>query len=213
MPIPKFDSRLNALQRLAARTILGEAFGTKKSQKAIRSLTENAISSSKPTQTGSGKQVLDAAASAVIESMSQNAASAPTREELQALVDEAKPRPKANLAAESVADVYTIEDLVGFEVLKALQVRDWQTQLKKGESITTASRYVSNRVTQVGISGDVKRLKALKYLCILVDWLGCLKKGSHKTLKLPPKEDVKNSVSAAGQPFLESIRKRFAPEM
>ncbi|MCJ1388324.1 DNA-directed RNA polymerase I subunit rpa49 [Xylographa bjoerkii] len=199
--------------RFAARTRLGEAFGTKKSQKAIRALTENAISPQKSSQNSSGKTVLDPLASAIIDSMSQNSGAAPSREELQAVIDEAKPRPKANLEAETPAEVYKIEDLVGASSLQALKVRDWQSAVEANKDVQTSSKYVSRRLVKVVSSKNIMRLKALRYVLLLLDWYSCLKPGMKGMKKLAQREDITKVVGGeiTGS-MLEELRKRFAPD-
>lgn len=81
----------NGLTVIQARVQLGEAFGTKKSQKMIRSLTENRIAPQNgDIRNGSGESKLDAAASAIINAMPETS-SIPSRKDLQAAIDEAKP--------------------------------------------------------------------------------------------------------------------------
>ena len=201
--------------RFTARTKLGEAFGTKKSQKAIRSYAENAIASPQKSsqRDASGALILDPVAAAVIESMSQNSAAAPTREELQAVIDKAKPRPKANLEATIPGDVYKLEDLVGSEALRGLKILDWQTTVGESKPVLTSSKFVSKRLVKVVTSGDVLRLKALRYLLLLLDWFACLKSGAKGVRKLPKRDDIRKIVGAdVGDGMLESLRKRFAPD-
>jgi len=146
--------------------------------------------------------------------MSQVTSSMPTREELQAAVDDAKPRPKAHLEAKTPADVYKIEDLVGTETLGALSVRQWQDTTKAGKAIDTHSRFVSHRLVNVVQSEDVKRLKALRYVLLMLDWYGCLKPGQKGAKKLPQREDIRKAVGEDIPDFLiEGLRKKFAPEM
>ncbi|MCJ1400008.1 DNA-directed RNA polymerase I subunit rpa49 [Xylographa trunciseda] len=199
--------------RFAARTRLGEAFGTKKSQKAIRALTENAISPQKSIQNSSGKNILDPLASVIIDSMSQTFGATPTREELQAVIDEAKPRPKPNLEAQTPADVYKLEDLVGSNSLQALKVRDWQTAVEANKEVQTSSKYVSRRLVKVVSSKNIMRLKALRYVLLLLDWYSCLKPGMKGMKKLPQREDITRAVGGeiTGS-MLEGLRKRFAPD-
>ena len=200
------------LQRFAARTVLGEAFGTKKSQKAIRALTENAISPQMSSHNLPGTNVLDPLASAVIDSMSQTSGAVPTREELQAKIDEAKPRPKPNLAAETPAEVYKIEDLVGANALQALKVREWQSAVEADRDVQTTSKYVSRRLVKVVSSKDIMRLKALRYVLLLLDWYSCLKPGMKGSKKLPQREDIIKAVGGdTTGGMLEGLRKRFAP--
>ncbi|MCJ1383412.1 DNA-directed RNA polymerase I subunit rpa49 [Xylographa soralifera] len=195
--------------RFAARTLLGEAFGTKKSQKAIRALTENAIA----PQNSSGKSVLDPLASAVIDSMSHASGPAATRAELQAAIDGAKPRPKPNLEAETPAEVYKIEDLIGASSLQALKVRDWQSAVEANKDVQTSSKYVSRRLVKVVSSKNIMRLKALRYVLLLLDWFSCLKPGMKSMKKLPQRDDITKAVGGeiTGS-LLESLGRRFAPD-
>ena len=196
-------------QRLQARTILGSAFGTKKSQKAIRALTENAIASpSKPT---SKNNIL---ASAVLESMSQTVSSMPTREELQASIDEAKPRPKANLDAKTPGEVYTVEDLVGLDTLRMLGVKGWQDAIEKGEDVQTSSKFVAKRLVKVVGWKDVRRLKALRFVLVMLDWFGCMKEAGKGMRKLPKREEIRAAVGERiPDSVIEGLRKRFAPDL
>ena len=138
----------------------------------------------------------------------------PSLEELQSAIEEGKPRPRANLEAESPADVYRVEDLVGgVEVLAGLNVRGWQDAVGAGEDVKTSSRFVSNRLRRIVRIGDVKKLKTLRFLLLLLDWNSCLKPGSKGSKKLPPREDVKKAVGPeVGDGLLESVRRKFAIE-
>ena len=145
--------------------------------------------------------------------MSQTSGAAPTREALQAVIDEAKPRPKANLEAETPADVYRIEDLVGAGSLPALKVRDWQTAVEANKDVQTSSKYVSRRLVTVVQSKNIMRLKALRYVLLLLDWYSCLKPGMKGIKKLPQREDIIKAVGGEiTTSMLESLRKRFAPD-
>ncbi|MCJ1478591.1 DNA-directed RNA polymerase I subunit rpa49 [Lambiella insularis] len=200
--------------RFAARNLLGEAFGTKKSQKAIRARTENAIASPhKASQASAGKPVLDPLASAVIEYMSQSTSTMPTREDMQADVDESKPRPKANMKAETPAEVYTIEDLVGTDTLRVLSVREWQTAVEAKKDVQTSSKYVSRRLVKVVASKNVMRLKALRFILLLIDWYSCLRPGLKGAKKLPQRDDIRKAVGGEiTDSMIEGLRKRFAPQ-
>ena len=194
---------------MSARTLLGQAFGTKKSQKAIQSLTDNAIASS----AGNKKGVLDAVASAVMNSMAESSATIPTKEELQAAVDNAKPRPKPNLEAETPADVYPAENLVGMDVLEGLAVKTWQDAVEANRDVKTSSRFVSRRLIRVVRTDDVKKLRTLKALLLMLNWYGCLQPGGKNAKKLPKREDVKKAVGPeVPDRIVDSIRKRFATD-
>lgn len=225
MPLPQSSSHYPysftnmTSQQLSSRAALGLSFGTKKSQKAIRALTENAIGPRKPTtitpngtsSPASSSQPLDPLAAAVVESMASTTSTMPTREELQSAVDDAKPRPKPNLQATTPAEVYPVPVLVGGEeTLRALAVKDWQDAVSANKPVHTKSRFVSNRLVKVAQSGDVKNLKTLRYLLLLLDFHGCLKPGARGVKKVPQKDEMRKAMSNASEGMTEGVRRRFA---
>ena len=203
----------HSAQTLSARSELGLAFGTKKSQKAIRALTANAIQPS-PSKSETGTQsssALDPLASAVVSSMAASTSSMPTREEMQAEIDETKPRPKPNTQAETPAEVYPVEELVGgVEVLKAVGVKEWIDKVKAGEDVQTKSLFVARRLRATVQSGDVRKLKILKYLLLLVEWFKSLKPGARGGRRVPKLEDLPDLVAGWGSDIANSVSRRFA---
>lgn len=203
--------------QLSSRAALGLSFGTKKSQKAIRALTENAIAPRKPLNgsttaaSPSSSQPLDPLAAAVVESMASTTSTMPTREELQLDVDDAKPRPKPNLLATTPSDVYDVSDLVGGEeTLRLLVVRDWQDAVAANKPVVTTSRFVSKRLANLAQSGDVKRLKTLRYLLILLEFYASLGSGSKGIKKVPQREQLRKAMGNASEGVTEGVRRRFA---
>ena len=212
------DSDKGVPNTLSARSNLGLAFGTKKSQKAIRALTANAIKAS-PTKSNSqmsgGSRTLDPLASAVVSSMAPFTSSMPTREQMQAVIDENKPIPKPNLAAETPAEVYPVEQLVGgTQILRDMNVQELINRIKAGEDVQTKSRFVSNRlraIVQSGVqSGDVKKVRILKYLQLVLEWYKCLKVGSKEARKVPKDEDMGPLMEKYGSEVVRGIGARFA---
>lgn len=208
------DSGENVPNMLSARSNLGLAFGTKKSQKAIRALTANAIKAS-PTKSGSqnsgGGRTLDPLASAVVSSMAPLTSSMPTREQMQADIDENKPIPKPNLAAETPAEVYPVEQLVGgINVLRDMNVKELISKVKAGEDVQTKSRFVSNRLRFIVQSGDVKKVRILKYVQLLLEWYKCLKVGFKGARKVPKDEDMGPLMEMYGSEVVRGIGGRFA---
>ncbi|KAH0544411.1 hypothetical protein FGG08_001437 [Glutinoglossum americanum] len=197
----------------ALRDELGLAFGTKKTRKAIASLTENAISPSKSTvlRTSSDTNAplaIDSVATAVLESIAPSVNTMASRDDLQKDIDANKPRPKANLHATSPDEVYSVESLVGHEEMRILSVKEWQDAMAEGDGITSKSRYICKKVQRVGEAGDVKRLKVLRYLQLLLDFFFSLGKGSRDGRKLPPREELKK---ALGVPdfLVDRVRGKF----
>ena len=208
------DSDENTPNMLSARSNLGLAFGTKKSQKAIRALTANAIKAS-PTKPGSqnpgGARTLDPLASAVLSSMTPFTSSMPTREQMQADIDENKPIPKPNLAAETPAEVYPVEQLVGgTNVLRDMNVKELISKVKAGEDVQTKSRFVSNRLRLIVQNGDIKQVRILKYLQLLLEWYKSLKAGSKGARRVPKDEDMGSLMETYGSEVVRGIGGRFA---
>jgi len=204
----------DAPNTLSARSTLGLAFGTKKSQKAIRALTANAIqaspSKSKTQNTPDEGATLDPLVSAVVSSMPATS-SMPTREEMQAEIDENKPRPKANPDAETPADVYPIEELVGgVNVLRTIGVKEWMDKVKAGQDIQTKSMFVARRLNAEVQGGNVKRVKTLKYLLLLVEWFKSLKNVGKAGLRVPKMEDMGSLVEGWGSDMVAGVGRRFA---
>ena len=200
---------------LSARSNLGLAFGTKKSQKAIRNLTANAIkaspSKSKTEGLADGRSQLDPLASAVVSSMADLTSSMRTREEMQAEVDEGKPRPKPNMQASTPAEVYPVEQLVGgASILPAMGVKDWIEKINNGKDVQLKSRFIARKLRNTVQSGDVKKLKIMRYLLLLVEWFLALKPGSKPAKKVPRAEEMGPLNDAYGSEIVAGVTKRFA---
>ena len=196
----------------AARNKLGLAFGTKKSKKAIKSLASNAINAPQTqpktiTESEDQPKKLDAMSQAVLSSMPAPS-SMSTRDEMQAQVDKQKPVPTPHLDAQTVAEVYPVEELVGGEhILRKLQVKDWMDRLKAGQEVETRVLFVSRRLVKVATSDNVLKMRILKYLCLLVGWWGYLKRG--RIWRVPKLEEMK-TLSDFGTELVEGLKTRFS---
>lgn len=199
---------------MSSRANLSLAFGSRKSQKAIRrALTDNEITSAVPNPSGSSltQSVLEPAAAAILDEIDASAPSLHVQEEMKKTAEEARPGPKPHLLAETPAEVYPLEELVGLDVLPILTVRDWQEKVTASEDIATQSRYVSGRVREVVKSGNVREIKALKYLLLLVEWYHCLKSTKQRGVKeLPPRNVMARVMHGTSEELRESVRVRFA---
>lgn len=187
------------------RQTLGMEFGTKKAKKAIASLTENAITPQKGTASAGTRQ--KALAEAVLDNLAMTTASIPTREEKQATIDSAHPRPKPNLEAIRPSEVYALKSLVSDEDLAKLAVRDWEDAIATGDKIETNMRFVAFRLD--ALNGKTKMLKVMKYLYILLNFYIALKPLRGGGKKLPTREDLKKATGADGA-ILDGIRRTFA---
>jgi DNA-directed RNA polymerase I subunit RPA49 len=201
------DLWLTITQFAAQRKSLGMEFGTKKAKKMIASLTENKISSrARPD----GAIPVDARTAAILEELAETTANLATREERQAAVDEAKPRPKPNLAATTPAEVYDLHNLVSEEDLKDMPVKVWQDAAESGEDVRTLSRYVSNRLYELSSKKEnVLRLRALRFVYMLIQFHASLQSGKGGTKKLPPKANLATKVEGASEAILGGIKRNF----
>lgn len=130
---------------------------------------------------------------------------------MQAEIDETKPRPKPNTQAETPAEVYPVEELVGgVEVLKAVGVKEWIDKVKAGEDVQTKSLFVARRLRATVQSGDVRKVKILKYLLLLVEWFKSLKPGARGGRRVPKLEDLPDLVAGWGSDIANSVSRRFA---
>ena len=137
--------------------------------------------------------------------------SLPTREELQAAVDESKPRPQPNLDAEKPAEVYPVDTLAGQGVLRQMTIKEWQDAVEAGEEILTKSRFVSHRIENIISSGDVRKLKTLKFLLLLLEWYGALQaptKGGGRNVPNP--EKLHTQLSNWSSSLVDGVTQRFA---
>jgi DNA-directed RNA polymerase I subunit RPA49 len=194
------------------RNDLGQTFGTRKAQKAIASLTENAISPNKSARQtspeGSQRTKMDSVTTAMLESIAEATSNMATREELSAAVDEAKPRPKANLAAESVNEVYTVESLIGPEITKLIPVKEWRDAVKDGKEVITKSKYVAHRLQKA--ASDVQTLRALRYLLCLLEFFRSTRPKGKGIRILPYKDSLRAAIPGVPEAVVEHIRRRFS---
>lgn len=135
----------------------------------------------------------------------------PSRDEMQAQIDEGKPRPKPNLAAEIPGDVYPMEQLVGGErMLRAMAVKEWIDKVAAGEDVQTRSMFVARRIRHIVLAGDVKRIRILRFLLLLVEWSRALKEGGRGSKRVPKMEDMGTLVETWGADTILALGRRFA---
>ncbi|GJN66573.1 DNA-directed RNA polymerase I subunit rpa49 [Purpureocillium lilacinum] len=193
------------------KTDLGQTFGTKKAKKAIRENVLNAIAPEKKPGDGSPTKI-DNAARAMLDSVGALTSQMATREQLQAVVDEAKPVPKANLEATEIQDVYDPDVIIGSDILNLVPIREWQEKARHKEGIQIPSRFIAARVNAIATNDDaLTRLRVLRYMgFVLLFYLGT-KPGKQKgTRQLPSREKLRELLSPAPEAVVENIRRKFS---
>ena len=204
------SSTKTGIQARSLRNELSLAFGTKKARKAMASLIGNAVVTRKTGDDSFTKDSgPDAAGAALLDSMNVTTANTATREELQARSDEAKPRPKANLKAQKVEEVYPVETLVGTETMPQIMVKEWVDAAESKRVVTTKSRYVSQRLQKIATSGNVRKLKILRYLLLLLDFWSVLKPTGKGSKRLPEREVIRTTTGVSTF-LIDGVVKRFA---
>ncbi|KAK0621193.1 RNA polymerase I associated factor, A49-like protein [Bombardia bombarda] len=185
---------------------LGETFGTKKAKKAIKSVTENAITAAK------GVDKLGKGDLALMDTIQDSAKDMATREELQAAVDSARPVPRCNPDADEIQDVYVPAEIIGTEVLNAIPVMDWQEMTQTSEPVLVPSRYVANRVNRVAGNEDaVQRLKVLRYLLwVLIFWATTTQGKQRGTFSIGKRDKLREVMHPAPEVVIENIRRKFS---
>lgn len=200
-------------QGLSLRQELGMAFGTKKAKKNIASLAENAIGPRKARDISPGSVTravkANPSAMAVLESMAVSADNAPSMADLQAHIDSAKPRPRFNVNAQKPEEVYEVKTIIGDEVMKELKVRPWVDAVEANEEVQTNSRYVSHRLRALCQDDEIIRLKALKYMLLLLDFFMALRPKKDGGKKLPEREELQKKMGA-DKFLIDTVRRRFA---
>ncbi|KAH9872751.1 hypothetical protein J1614_005145 [Plenodomus biglobosus] len=196
----------------AKRAALAAEFGSKKSRKALEDRTLNAIHSGKPGDPSTAEN--DAVAGNVLTNMASNGVAMPTKAELQAAVDSSKPRPTPNMAAEYPGDVYTIDNIVGSELMTMLEVKDWVDASTAGKGVAVSSKFVAKRIVKLARGKQIQKLKVLRFILLCINFNAALQgPGGNKPKKIPIKgklEAIMGDETPAG--CVLAIRRKFASE-
>ena len=188
------------------REDLGREFGTKKAKKAIADKTVNAI-----VKDLKGKGKADGVQDAILESMADATADAPKKQEIEDALFASKPIPRPNILAEEVEEVYSFTTLVPQSDVRSLQIKDWVEKAKAGEEIAGFKhRFPAYRVDALGKREDVQRLKALKYIELLLQFHDVLSGGGRSGKKVPKKEVMQKKLPDWPETVVDSVRRRFA---
>lgn len=218
------EMRVQQIAQLATnadkRRALGEEFGTRKAKKALNALRDNAVNSStRGTSPDSIAAAIknDPAARAVLEAMAANSSGHVTRESMQAAIDADKARPKHNPNAKTVEDIYNVQTICGQDVLEKVKVKPWVEDTLAHKGVTTSSRFVSHRISELvdrradDEKGAITRLKTCKYMLILLAFYGACKAGRGSGRRLPPRDKLVEKVEAEPG-VLEQVIKRFSKD-
>lgn len=186
------------------REMLGQEFGTKKSKKAIASKTLNAIT--KGNEDGKSTEVQ----TAILDTMANTTANDQNQAELAEAALAAKPIPKPNMTAETVEEVYPLTTLIPVGDLRLVQVKEWQEKARNDEAMIFNNRFSANRLAPIGKGEDVDKLKALRYLNLLLDFNAALGAAGRAGKKVPKKDVLSQKLADYPDNLVDSVRRRFS---
>jgi DNA-directed RNA polymerase I subunit RPA49 len=199
------------LTMMAKRNALATEFGSRRSKKALLEMTQNAISRGRADNPDAVKDEL--VSDAVLQGMSTTTSAMPTKQELEVAVDSAKPRPKANIAAEYAADVYSADSIVGKELLALIPVKDWVDASERGQGVNVSSKFVAKRVVKLCKSKEIQKLKVLKFIALCINFNSALESKGKGPKRVPFKDKLQTAMGEdVPGAVVASIRRTFSSE-
>lgn len=165
------EDTANFIASQNTRSALTEAFGSKRSKKAVQSMAEN-------RQLGQGVEgasIADAIGSNMIDEEGEEELADPSTASRIA-----KPLPAANMTTDDIEEVYSLSSLIfprpASATLQDMDIGPWKARLNAGKEISVRTRYVANRVgyigkrvIQEGSAKFVQQLQLLRYIELLVE--------------------------------------------
>ena len=195
------------------REALGREFGTKKAKKAIAGRIVNAISKhAGPSKDRKTNDVQSAILDSVADATAGGKADLTEQQQLEAALS-SKPIPQPHLSAENIEEVYTFNTLIQPADARLINVKDWQEATRANEPIDFAHRFPAARVEAIGKSDDLLRLKALRYLSLLLEFHDALTQLSGRSgtgKKVPKKDKLVAKLADWPEALIDSVRRRFA---
>lgn len=187
-----------------SRYELGLQFGSARTVKAITARTQNIIT---PQQGKDGSN--DAMTKAVLSSVATTTADMPSQDMMQATIDENKPRPVPDLAANNPAEVYPLETLLPHGALQAIEVKDWIDAIKAQEDVKTTSQYVAHRLKVLAETNQVRKLKALRYILLLLNFNASLRNKGRGPKQVLPREKLLEKLEVPS-PIIDAMLRKFS---
>ncbi len=188
------------------REELGREFGTKKAKKRLDDRTVNALIGK---GSGNKQKATDDVQSAILDSMSAPGGTAALGEDeaLEAALA-SKPIPKPNLAAATVEEVYPLTTLLPPQDAKLISIKEWEDNAKADIDMHLSHTFPNKRVQALGKREDIVRLRALRYLNLLLDFHAALSNAG-KGKKVPRKEVMDRKLASWPEALVISVRLRF----
>jgi DNA-directed RNA polymerase I subunit RPA49 len=195
----------------AQRHALAAEFGSRKSKKAIAGMAENAIARGRANDPNAPPKD-ETVAEAVMGDMAKTTAAMPTKEQHAAAVDSSKPRPKFNPDARYPAEVYTINSVVGSELMGLIPVKDWMEATEQGTGVQNlTSAFVAKRITKLAKNKEISKLKLLKFVYMCMNFNASLSGKSQRAKRIPPREVFVGKLAPdTPQAVADALLRKFA---
>lgn len=163
------EDTANFMAAQGTRAALTEAFGSKKSKKAVQSTAEN-------RQLGQGVEgatIAEVITANMVDNDDENV-------EATIVARSAKPLPPANITTDDIEEVYSISKLVlpspASNTLRQMPIETWKAKLRAGSEVKVRTRYVANRITYIGRNAVeqespkfTQQLQLLRYIELLIE--------------------------------------------
>lgn len=224
-PAQEDDSDANSEAEAAkpppsSRAALTEAFGTKKSKKAVASIAENRLLA----RGGADTTADDALSSAILSSIKDEGPDDDTTQN-QAASRANKPLPQPDLSATDITQVYPMSSLVfpspARTTLSQMPLAYWRERIGAAKPVNSRFRFVANtvdRLTKSHIENPadetyLRHLQILRYIQLLLEIYSYINRLPHrKSIPDPDKWPAKTTSDAnLSTTFLAKLVSHFFP--
>ncbi|KAK4946220.1 DNA-directed RNA polymerase I subunit rpa49 [Elasticomyces elasticus] len=213
------DSEAEATQPTpSSRAALTEAFGTKKSKKAVASMAENRLLA----RGGAGDATHDALSSAILSSIKDEG----DVDELDQATSRAnKPLPQADLSATDITQVYPFSSLIfpgpARTTLSQMPIAYWRDRIGSAKPVNSRYRFIAHRVeslTKPHIDNPADKtyltnLQVLRYIQLLLEiYTYIARLPNRRPIPDPEKWPAKTTSDASlSTTFLSKLISHFFP--
>ncbi|OAX37723.1 Rpa49 subunit specific to nuclear RNA polymerase I [Rhizopogon vinicolor AM-OR11-026] len=189
---------VSTLQRLEARAALGETFGTKKAQQAIRAQERNKVDVS----------AMEGVADHLQESILKNTSSLPSKEEAKANADSTRLIPQYDAYALNPSDAYPLHNMISTPEWKALSISAYIAADNSASRIALLpfkrSSWINDHLSLIFASPSPNKtvIKTLVYISAMMSF--------HKaTFKNIDKTVIQQKLSAVPSVVVDGLLSRF----
>ncbi|KAI5119569.1 hypothetical protein M0805_005633 [Coniferiporia weirii] len=162
----------SAAERIEQRNTLGETFGTRKAQKAIRAAERNKVDVS----------AMEGVTGHIQDSIDANTKSLPTQDEAKVIADSSRHIPPHDVDATSPEDVYKLHDIIPEAEFNAIPINDILSAKSLEERMSympyKRSDWIRQHVSSIfsAPKPNKKQIKIALYIACLIAFRSCASK-------------------------------------